>query len=121
MQASAQLLPAYCATIVFVEVGKGLSQVIFLKVVVTLKTGGYEFGVVNQAILVAVNHLHSAFQICKIYFYFLAIFKSFDELINSQLPISVLVNLSEALTQEYYLVFRDARCHVRKSCALKLD
>jgi hypothetical protein len=74
LQASAQLLPAYCAAVVLVKVGKGLSQVIFLQVVVALKTGGYEFGVVNQAILVAVNHLHSAFQIRKIYFYFLAIF-----------------------------------------------
>lgn len=94
---------------------------ILLQVVVAFKTGCYEFWVVNQAILVTINHLHRAFQVWKVNFYFLAILQPIHKLLYCQLTVTVSVNLGEVLSQEDYLVFRNARGHVRKSCPLELD
>jgi hypothetical protein len=58
--------------------------------------------------LIAVDNLHGAFQIRKIYFYLFTVLQSLNEFLDSQLAVPVFVNFGEVLAQEYNLVFRNA-------------
>ena len=55
---------------------------IFFKIVMTFQAGRDKLWVVNEAILITINHLHGAFQVWNVDLKLFAVFKSLNEFLG---------------------------------------
>lgn len=120
-QALAQLIRTDRSAVVLIEVGKGGFQVVFLQVVVTLQAGSNELGVVDEAILVGIDHGHGVEDLVLVDVDLGDLVQAILQLLVGQRTVAVLVHLRKCLTQRLDLIFRDTRSDEAESGPLELN
>ena len=121
LQAHAELIRADLPAIVLIEVGEGRAQVTFLQVVVGLQARGDKLCVVDQAVLVRVDHVHGVEQLGLCQVDLIDLLHALLQLLECQRAVTVLVHLGEGDAESLNLIFGDARSDQRKRGSLQLQ
>ena len=120
-QALTQLRLADRAIVVLIEVGKGRAQMALVQIVVALKASCNELCVIDQAVLVRINHVHGVQHLLLRDVDLRDLVKTRLEFFVGERAVTILVHLGESLSEGLNLVFRDTGGDQTESRSLKLD
>ena len=103
LEALAQLISRNGSRVVLVEVLECLLDLLLLRVVLRVHARCYELRVINYSVVIRVYHAHRLLDIVDVQLYLRHRLNTFQELLMSQLAVTVLVEFREGASQFCYL------------------